>query len=312
MKTSRRAILMGGMCATASALCPAASPRQTPQPAPARRNIRLGVSTYSYWHFKTEKYPIEKVIDDAARLGFDGVEILHRQMAEESQAYLNKLKRAAFVKGLDLMMLSIHQDFISPDQAERRKHIEHTKRCIDLAHQMGIPCVRLNSGRWKTIKSFDELMKAKGIEPPLPGYTKDDAIKWCVDSIAECLPAAEKAGVMLALENHWGLTTYPEDLLRIFKAIESPWLGINLDTGNFVGDPYPQFEKLAPYANIVQAKTYFGGGEWYTLDLDYPRLATILRRVNFSGYVSLEMEGKEAPSSAVPKSLKILREAFAA
>ncbi|MBA2645687.1 MAG: sugar phosphate isomerase/epimerase, partial [Pyrinomonadaceae bacterium] len=120
---------MGGMCATASALCPAASPRQTPQPAPARRNIRLGVSTYSYWHFKTEKYPIEKVIDDAARLGFDGVEILHRQMAEESQAYLNKLKRAAFVKGLDLMMLSIHQDFISPDQAERRKHIEHTKRC---------------------------------------------------------------------------------------------------------------------------------------------------------------------------------------
>ncbi len=303
---------MGGMCATATALCPAASPGQTPQSAPARRNIRLGVSTYSYWHFKTEKYPIEKVIDDAARLGFDGVEILHRQMAEESQAYLNKLKRAAFVNGLDLIMLSIHQDFISPNQAERQKHIEHTKRCLDLAHQMAIPCVRLNSGRWKTIKSFDDLMKAKGIEPPLPGYTKDDAIKWCVDSIAECLPAAEKAGVMLALENHWGLTTYPDDLLRIFKAIESPWLGINLDTGNFVGDPYPQFEKLAPYANIVQAKTYYGGGEWYTLDLDYPCLAAILRRVNFSGYVSLEMEGKEAPSSAVPKSLKILREAFAA
>ncbi|MDQ3684844.1 MAG: sugar phosphate isomerase/epimerase, partial [Acidobacteriota bacterium] len=80
MKTSRRAILMGGMCATATALCPAAPSRQTMQPVPARRNIRLGVSTYSYWHFKTEKYPIEKVIDDAARLGFDGVEILHRLM----------------------------------------------------------------------------------------------------------------------------------------------------------------------------------------------------------------------------------------
>ncbi len=311
MKASRRAILVGGMSATAAALCPAALSRQTPTPAAPQRSVRLGVSTYSYWHFKTEKYPVEKVIDDAARLGFDGVEILHRQMAEEGTAYLNKLKRAAFVNGLDLMLLSIHQDFISPDAAERRKHIDHTKHCIDLAHHMGIPCVRLNSGRWKTIKSFDDLMKAKGIEPPLPGYTKDDAIKWCVDSIAECLPAAEKAGVMLALENHWGLTTYPDDLLRIFKAIESPWLGINLDTGNFVGDPYPQFEKLAPYAKIVQAKTYYGGGEWYTLELDYPRLAGILRRANFTGYVSLEMEGKEDPATAVPKSLKVLRESFA-
>lgn len=278
--------------------------------SPGRQSIRIGVSTYSYWRFRSEKYPVEKVIDDAARLGFDGVEILHRQMAEESTAYLNRLKRAAFVNGLDLFMLSIHQDFISPDPAERLKHIDHTKHCIDLAYQMGIPAIRLNSGRWKTIRSFDDLMKAKGIEPPLPGYTKEDAIKWCVDAIEKCLPAAEKAGVMLALENHWGLTTYPEDLLAIYKSIESPWLGVNLDTGNFVGDPYPQFEKLAPHAKIVQAKTYYGGGEWYTLDLDYARIARILREANFRGYVSLEMEGKEPAETAVPKSLKVLRDAF--
>ena len=313
LAVSRRDIIKGGVSMGLAPLCTshalqhlqqanAMSPRQLP--------IRIGVSTYSYWHFKSEKYPVERVIDEAAKLGFDGVEILHRQMAEESTAYLNKLKRAAFVNGLDLIMLSIHQDFISPDPAERQKHIDHTKHCIDLASQMGIPAIRLNSGRWKTIPSFNELMKAKGIEPPLPGYTKADAIKWCVDSIEKCLPAAERAGVMLALENHWGLTTYPEDLLMIYKSIESPWLGVNLDTGNFVGDPYPQFEKLAAHAKIVQAKTYYGGGEWYTLELDYKRLARILRDANFRGYVSLEMEGKEAAETAVPKSLKVLREAF--
>jgi sugar phosphate isomerase/epimerase len=274
------------------------------------RRIRIGVSTYSYWHFKPKKYPIESVIDQAARLGFDGVEVLHRQMAEESPAYLSRLKRAAFVNGLDLLMLSIHQDFVSPDSNERQKNIDHTKHCIDLAYGMGIPAIRLNSGRWKTIKSFNDLMKARGIEPPLPGYTKDDAIKWCVDSIEKCLPAAEKAGVMLALENHWGLTTYPEDLLTIYKSIDSPWLGVNLDTGNFVGEPYAPFEKLAPYAKVVQAKTYYGGGEWYTLEIDYKRIAGILRNVNFQGYVSLEMEGKEAAETAVPKSLKVLRDAF--
>jgi L-ribulose-5-phosphate 3-epimerase len=116
--------------------------------------------------------------------------------------------------------------------------------------------------------------------------------------------------VMLALENHWGLTTQPENLLRIYRSIRSPWFGINLDTGNFPDEPYAGIEKLAPHAIIVQAKTYHGGGEWYTLDLDYKRIAAILRRAGYSGWVSLEMEGKEPAATAVPKSYRILREAF--
>jgi sugar phosphate isomerase/epimerase len=272
--------------------------------------VRLAVSTYSYWHFRTEKYPIEKVIEQAAELGFDGVEILHRQMTDESPAYLSGLKKAAFRNGLALPMLSIHQNFVSPEPAERAKDVAHTKHCIDLASALGIPCIRLNSGRWNSIASFDDLMKVKGDEPPLPGHTDDEAFRWVIESIEACLPAAEQAGVMLALENHWGLTTRPENLLRIYKAIRSPWLGINLDTGNFPGDPYSGIEALAPHAVIVQAKTYYGGGEWYTLDLDYARIAGILRRAGFHGWVSLEMEGKESPATAVPRSLEMLRAAF--
>jgi sugar phosphate isomerase/epimerase len=98
--------------------------------------------------------------------------------------------------------------------------------------------------------------------------------------------------------------------MRIYKAVQSPWLGINLDTGNFPGDPYPGIETLAPHAVIVQAKTYYGGGEWYTLDLDYGRIAGVLRKAGFKGWVSLEMEGKEDPATAVPKSFDVLRKAF--
>jgi sugar phosphate isomerase/epimerase len=273
--------------------------------------IKIAVSTYSYWHFRTPRYPIEKVIEDAARLGFDGVEILHRQMTDESPAYVNGLKQAAFRHGLALPMLSIHQDFISPKKDERDEAVAHTKKCIELAVRLGIPSIRLISGRWNTIASFDDLMKVKGDEPPIQGHTDEDAFRWCIEGIQECLPAAEKAGVLLALENHWGLTTRTENLLRIYKAVASPWLGINLDTGNFPVEPYPEIEKLAPHASIVQAKTYYGGGEWYTLDLDYTRIAAILRKANFHGWVSLEMEGKEDPATAVPKSYKVLREAFA-
>jgi L-ribulose-5-phosphate 3-epimerase len=309
--TRRQALQVGAAAAAALPLGPGPAMAQAEKPA-VKARVRLAVSSYSYWHFKTAKYPIEKVIEHAASLGFDGVEILHRGMDNETPAYVNNLKRLAFRNSIALPMLSIHQDFVDPDAAARQKDVDHTKKCIDLANALGIPAIRLNSGRWNTIKSFDDLMKVKGDEPPVTGHTEKEAIQWVVDAIQACLPHAEKAGVMLCLENHWGLTTKPETLLEIYKQVQSPWLGINLDTGNFPGDPYPGIELLAPHAVIVQAKTYYGGGEWYTLDLDYKRIAGVLRKANFSGWVSLEMEGKEPPETAVKKSLDVLRAAFSA
>jgi L-ribulose-5-phosphate 3-epimerase len=66
-------------------------------------------------------------------MGLDGVEILHVQMGEESPPYLHYLKRTAFRLGLDLYLLSTHQSFVSPDEEERKRAIEHTNYCIDLA-----------------------------------------------------------------------------------------------------------------------------------------------------------------------------------
>ncbi len=308
MTTRRDALKLAALGPFSLAPTPA---RAFAAPVAAPGPIRFAVSTYSYWHFQEPKYPVQKVIEQAASLGFEGVELLHRQMDNDTPAYLNQLKQAAFRHGLSLPMLSIHQDFVTPDAKERQEAVDHTKKCIAMAARLGIPAIRLNSGRWNTIKSFDDLMKVKGDEPPIQGHTEEDAFTWCVDGIRACLPDAEAAGVVLALENHWGLTTKVENLLRIHKDVNSPWLGINLDTGNWPGDPYEGIERLAPYATIVQAKTYYGGGVWYTLDLDYPRIARILKKAGFKGWVSLEMEGKEPAETAVPKSLEVLRAAFA-
>ena len=83
-----------------------------------------------------------------------------------------------------------------------------------------------------------------------------------------------------------------------------------MDTGNFLEDPYDRLEKLASEAVLVQAKTYYGGGLWYTLDLDYPRIAKMLHQNNYRGYISLEFEGKEDPLTGIPKSLDLLCQAF--
>jgi sugar phosphate isomerase/epimerase len=61
---------------------------------------------------------------------------------------------------------------------------------------------------------------------------------------------------------------------------------------------------------LLQAKTYFGGGRWYSLDLDYDRIAGIMRKAGYRGFISLEFEGNEDPRTAVPKSLALLRKAF--
>lgn len=279
-------------------------------PKLGRAKIKLAVASYSYWHFREPKVSIDQVIERASELGVQGVDILHRQMDGEDRGYLQHLKRHAFVNGVDLVALSIHQDFVDPSREERQKNIDHTLKCLQLAHDMGIPCIRLNSGRWNTLASFDDLMKARGIEPVLPGYTEDDGFKWCIESIEKCLGRAEELGVVMALENHWGLTRTPAGLLRIANAIRSPWLGVLMDTGNFLEQPYEKLEAIAARTVFVQAKTYYGGGEWYTLDLDYGKVARILADVGYTGYVSLEFEGKEPAETGVPKSLAMLRRAF--
>jgi len=276
-----------------------------------RRN-RIGVSTYSFWQFNgpKEDSPIEGCIENAARMGFDGIEFLLMQMQSEENSYLQKLKRQAFHAGLDIMGFSTHQGFVYPEKETRDSEVAKTIRQIELAYQLGIPTMRLNTGRWNTTKSFDDLMTNKGIEPNLPGYTDDQGFEWVIDSIGQCIATAEKCGVVLGLENHWGLGRTAAGVLRIVDAINSPWLQITSDTGNFLENQYEQLEMMAPKTFLIQAKTYYGGGKWYTLDIDYNRVSEIFRKVDYWGYVSIEFEGNEDPMTAVPKSLELIREAF--
>ena len=303
--------MAGSVIATAGCTSQVSEENNTSKPKEIRRNP-IGVSTYSFWQFNgpKEDTPMEYCIDQAARLGFDGIELLLVQMTSEEKPYLNNLKKRAFHAGLDIMGFSTHQGYVFPEKEKRDEEIKKTIHQIELAYELGIPTMRLNTGRWGTSGSFDELMANRGIEPVLEGYTEDDGFNWVIDSIEQCIPVAEKCGVVLGLENHWGLGRTAEGVQRIVKEVDSPWLMVTLDTGNFLEDPYDQLEMLAGQAILMQAKTYYGGGKWYTLDLDYPRIGEIMRKAGYKGYISLEFEGNEDPLVAVPKSLEVLSDAF--
>jgi sugar phosphate isomerase/epimerase len=314
------------LAAGAAALSPGKNAPNAPAPAAVRiaqaphfkKRIKLGISTYSYWHFEEKKFPVETVIERAAEFGVEGVDVLHRQMDLKERApldaagraYCRKLKRLAFRNGVDLICLSTHQNFVSPDPKARQAQVDHTLRCLDVADALGAACIRINAGRWNTVPDFDEFMKKRGLEPPLAGHTEDEAFEWAIDGLGKCLKRAEELGIVLALENHWGLSRSPEGLLRLLAPFDSPFIGALMDTGNFLEDPYDKLKAIAPKTVFVQAKTYYGGGLWYTLELDYVRIAQILADAGYSGYVSLEMEGKEYADTAVPKSLSVLRKSF--
>lgn len=284
--------------------------RDPESPYPSPFHVKLGISSYSYWHFDPERTPIRYVIEEAARLGVFGVDILHRQMKSEEPSYIRELKRHALTLGVDLNCLSTHQDFVNPDPGERQKSIDDTIRFIRLAYDLGIPCIRISAGRWGTTDTFAELMEREGIEPPIEGYTEDDAFDWCIESLEKCVPVAEEHGVILGLENHWGMTRTAEGVLRIMHGIDSPWLRVLLDTGNFLERKYEQMEMLAPYTVFVQAKTYYGGGRFYDLNLDYRRIANILYEAGYKGYISIEFEGHAPSEEAVEESITMLRETF--
>ncbi|MEW4567493.1 sugar phosphate isomerase/epimerase family protein [Tautonia sp. JC769] len=294
----------------------AASPSDdaaAPPAGPGRQRYPIGVSTYSFWQFRGERLGILECIDRAADMGFDGVELLLVQMRDTSNPALQEIKSRAHSLGLALMGFSTHQGFVSPDPEFRRSEVEKTLGQIELAYRLGIPTMRINTGRWGTSGSFDELMANKGIEPTLPGHTEDEAFEWVIAAIESLLPKAAECGVVLGLENHWGLGRTAEGVLRIVEAIDSPWLQMTLDTGNFLEDSYEQMGAMAASEvpiSLVQAKTYYGGGRWYALDLDYARIASILRDSGYRGWISLEFEGNEDAEVGVPESLAMLRKHF--
>lgn len=284
----------------------------TPPANEGRRANPIGVSSYSFWGFRREELrPMGVCIDHAAQMGFDGFEILMRQLASTDRAELMKIKRRAFLAGVPLMGYSTHQGFLSPEPDERAAQVQHTIDCLEQAYQLGIPTMRVNSGTWGTSKSFDELMANKGMEKPVDGHTEEDAYGWVIEAYQKLALEAAERGVVMGLENHWGLGRTPQGVKRVIEAVDSPWLQVTLDTGNFLEDPYDRLRQLAADTVLLQAKTYFGGGVWYTLDLDYDRIASIMKDAAFDGWVSLEFEGKEDPLTAIPKSLELLRKAFA-
>lgn len=303
---SRREFLKSAFIAGAGlALAPAGARLFAAEPfkRPGDPRLLLSLAAYSFRDYmkdgrsKKAKEPeaaknmdMFQFVAYCADQGCLGAELTSYYFPQDLTAdYLLRLKRHAFLRGVEVSGTAVGNNFTHPKGEKRDSEIAHVKKWVDYAAILGAPHIRVFAGAPGTL-------------------SKEEAKGNCVDALTEACQYAGSKGVFLGLENHGGIVAESDDLLDILKAVKSPWVGINLDTGNFrTADPYADIAKCAPYAVNVQFKAEIHPKDKPVEAADYGKVMGILRAANYQGYVALEYESKEDPYTAVPGILQKLK-----
>lgn len=300
MSQTRRAFLTGSLATVAAA----AMPRPAAAIAPVKRSgptrMRVGLAAYSMRQFLQAKPGTPRAmdllgfIDWAATLDTDAVELTSYFFPETvTKEYLNEIKRRCHLNGLDISGGAIRNNFTLPDGPELEKWFTHLDTWLDHYAAIGAPVIRVFAG------------------VPPKGVSEEQGIQNAIRNLKRACEMAATRGVILGLENHDYLTNI-DRMLPIIKAVDSPWFGVNFDSGNVdADDVYPELAKIAPYAVNVQLKVETGPPK-AKKPTDIPRVIDLLAKVNFRGYVVLEYESEPDPYEAIPKHLKALRDAIGA
>jgi len=128
------------------------------------------------------------------------------------------------------------------EESERVKE-ELKKRC-DSMHKLGLKIMRCGYGM--------NTIATSRFNPKIP--VKDHMQK-LIDNLKEAATILEEEHIFLAIENHCDFTA--QELVEIFDAVDSPYVGCALDTGNGIivfNDPNLEYKLLAPYVITTHIK----------------------------------------------------------
>jgi len=280
-------------------------------------SVKIALSSYSFLGFgngndDSGTPSVHRMIDLCVEYGVDGIEFLNEHLTQSevtTPESLAELQQYAAVRGIRPVTLAASNNPLKTTAQERADDLTRLIEHIDWAAQLGTPFVRVLGGRWGTITDFGELTANRGEEPPVEGFTAEQGYEWTVTSLRFAAAYAGKRGVTLVLENHWGPTGTSAGCRKIHDGVDSPWLKYVLDTGNFfhLEDQYAEMETFLGDLAMLHTKVYKGGGRLVSPEIDYSRVKALLDRVNYTGYVSIEFEGKAHPKEGIPDGIETIR-----
>lgn len=265
------------------------------RPKPGK--LRLSLAAYSMRKYlqgtkeKKAEMDLHGFVDYCYELGLEGAELTSYYFPDKvTDDYLFSLKNHCHLRGITISGGAIRNDYCQPDGPKLQADIEHTKTWIDHYAKLGAPAIRIFAGNLP--KDAD----------------MDTTLKHCAATCEQVCQYAASRGVILALENHGGVTAKAEGLLKIVKQVNASHFGVNFDSGNFrsTSDPYQELAAIAPYAVNAQIKVeIFPDGK--KEDTDLARVLSILKDAGYSGWVALEYEAAEEPKEAIPRHVEKLK-----
>lgn len=218
--------------------------------------------------------------------GFDAVELNSPFFAARDHAYLAELRTRAADAGVALLGIAIdHEgDLAGLEPGEREAAVHAHVAWLDIAAALGCTFVRANLG---------------GRDTPDAAA----AVRAGIASFAALARAGAERGIVVTIENHWGLTTDPAPMTEVFDAVASPHLGALVDFGNFPPETrYASIERIAPYARAAHAKFHDFDAAGEPTGIDSARCVALLRGAGYSGTWGIEFEGQGDERVGIPRA----------
>lgn len=255
--------------------------------------MKLAFSSNAYLN-----YSFAEAAARIARIGYRGIEIMadvpHAWPAylltEQKDAIRNTLKSNGLtISNVNAFMMHAindprqkywHPSWIEPDPHYRQIRVEHTKRALTLARELGANCITTEPGG------------------PLEGRTWSECLKLFVEMLKPVIEHAEKEGVMLLVEPEPDLLIETADqYLEFASRLSSPMLGLNFDIGHFFcvkEDPPATIHKLSQYIRHVHLEDIAASRVHHHLIpgegvIDFASTIRALQAVGYTGWVTIEL-----------------------
>ncbi|MDX2303066.1 MAG: sugar phosphate isomerase/epimerase family protein [Microscillaceae bacterium] len=226
------------------------------------------------------------------------------QNKHTDQTYLKELKQRCDDLGMINHLIMVDgENIASLDANKRQKAVESHYPWVDAAKLLACSSIRVNLGDGMAVLS------GKGEEG-----TPEEAAQAAIEGLGKLAEYAQKVGMNVIVENHFGYSTNPDWLVGIMKQVNLKNVGLLPDFGNFCSkrsqpetpdikgfmntkcleefDRYEGVKKMMPYAKGVSAKTHRFDEQGQDTETDFGKIFQIIKESGWTGgYVGIEYEG---------------------
>ena len=235
---------------------------------------------------------VPSLLDDEARAP-SSFTPEYTQLSPAELDYLARIKASADAAGLPFGCLAVDGAHIYEDSPDARQAQQFKAyRWLNIAEQLGVQQLRIDSGG----------------RPEMP----DDILEIIVKGYHDLIQRAGEKGIELIMENHWGASRIPENVVRIMEAV--PGLGLLFDTGNWPDEMRETgWTRCARYARATHLKTFAFDADGNETTVDIPRAMRILQETGYQGSWGIESVPRQGDEiEAAKKSVALVRRVLGA